>query len=170
MKIYEVSCDKNTKKLTLISGILLIGASVLMLLTLIFGDAIPFRWAIQLISIGMYTAMIFIMTRYVSRSYVYAVEERDGELDLTVTEVQGKGSVTVCRVSLSGIEECVDLSEKKTYAAEKIKREGRKKFDYRTNPVGDRLICVFCEECGECLAITLTYDRGLCEYLKAQKQ
>lgn len=165
MNLFEFRPQKNTKKLALTTGLLIIGAAVLMLATVII-ENIPYRWAIQLLSLGMLVMGIFITTRYIMKSYVYAIiENGNGGKDFTVTEIQNKNVITVCRIGLDNIEQIVSvpLGNKEADAAvkNKIKAEKRKQFNYCADLFAEKYICIFVTECGEAIAIKLTCDEEM---------
>ena len=169
MKIYEYSPIKNVKKLGMITGALLLGASILMLTTFLFGE-MPYRWSIQLLSILMLVVSIFITSRYIMKSFVYAIIKNDDDsLDLTVTEIQGRHVITVCRIALDTIEQItvIDQGEKeKTLSVkEKIRTEKRKSFNYRSDLLDEKHICIFTTESGTPLAIKLSHDDRLTDIL-----
>lgn len=165
MNLFEFRPQKNTKKLALTTGLLIIGAAVLMLATMVI-ENIPYRWAIQLLSLGMLVVGIFITTRYVMKSYIYAIIRNDeGGKDLTVTEVQSRHVITVCRIGLDNIEQVVSVPvgnrEADTEVKNKIKSEKRKQFNYCADLFAEKYICIFVKECGEAIAIKLTWDEEL---------
>ena len=170
MKLYEFTPQKDTKKLSSISGVLFIGAILIMLCTIIFGG-MAFRWVFQLTALGMFTAAIFITTRYVMKSFVYRIESSDNtedensSPDLTVTEIQNRHTITVCRLALSGIEETVILTpDNKATASDlkqRIKSEHRKFYNYCADFMPQKQICILVTECGEKLAVYLSYDEEL---------
>ena len=125
MVLFEFSPQKNTKRLSLVTGLLIIGAAILMIVTMILGE-LSYRWSIQLLSLGMLAVGVFITTRYVMRGYVYAVVRNDeGDKDLTVTEVQGRHTVTVCRVGLSHIERVIVIPQGDKQSEIEVKNEIR---------------------------------------------
>lgn len=165
MNLFKFSPQKNTKKLAMTTGLLIIGAAVLMLATMII-ENIPYRWAIQLLSLGMLVMGIFITSRYIMKSYVYAiVEDGDSGKDLTVTEIQGRHVITVCRIGLDGIEQVVSVpvgnKEADTEVKNKIKSEKRKQFNYCADLFAEKYLCIFATECGEAMAIKLTWDEEM---------
>lgn len=165
MNLFEFRPEKNVKKLGMITGLLLMGASVLLLVTVIISD-VPYRWAIQLLSLGMLTVSIFITSRYIMKSYVYAViKADDGGNDFTVTEIQGRHVITVCRIGLSSVEQAVVVNQgdkvADTEVKNKIKSEKRKSFNYQADLLGEKYICLFVTECGEQMAIKLSWGEEL---------
>lgn len=173
MNLFEFRPEKNVKKLRTVTGILLLGAGVLMLVTVISGD-IPYRWAVQLISLGMLAISIFITSRYIMKSYVYAVIKGDNGNDFTVTEIQGRHTITVCRIGLASIEQTVivPLGNKQadTEVKNKIKSEKRKMFNYCADLFDEKYICLFVNECGESMAIKLSWGEELERLFEHQEE
>ena len=126
MKLYEYNPQKNVKKLGLVTGLLLMGAGILILIEKLIPN-LSTPWAFQLLAVGMLMISIFVTSRYIMKSYVYAIIDDDGSVDLTVTEIQGRHVITVCRISLFSIEKIYvcdsKLSEREIKA--EIKREKR---------------------------------------------
>ena len=165
MVLFEFSPQKNTKRLSLVTGLLIIGAAILMIVTMILGE-LSYRWSIQLLSLGMLAVGVFITTRYVMRGYVYAVVRNDeGDKDLTVTEVQGRHTVTVCRVGLSHIERVIVIPQGDKQSEIEVKNEIRarkcKQYNYRADLFDEKNICLFVNECGEEICIRLSYGESL---------
>ena len=177
MILYECMPQKNLKK---ISGIVMILACVALLLffvTSTYTD-LPFRWVFQLCGFGCISAIIYITVRYISRAYIYAIfKNKDGSLDLTVTELSngGKKRITVCRVSLGSLEEvfvCDKRNAEDKRRADDIlanaKKEKRKRFNY-TQSMGAPDVCLITlTECDEPLLITLERDGQLEKYLSGE--
>ncbi len=168
MNLFELIPQKNVKKLGLATGLLIIGAGALMLVTFAVTE-MPYRWAVQLLAIAMLVMGIFITTRYIMKNYVYAIYEDEDGRDLTVTELSGRHRVTVCRISLSSIErlEVVEAADRPTDTQVKndIKAQKRKLFNYCVDLFSDKYICVFSNEGGTPIAIKLTWDERLAEWL-----
>ena len=173
MNVYEFSPPKSNKKASGIILILFSLAAGLFLFTVLFPN-IPFKWAIQLISVFAFVAIIFIISRYVAKSFIYAIVKTDDDtLDFTVTEVTnaGRTHITVCRIALSSIEEAHLLDRSIPEQASKAKElqksaisDGRKSFNYcpDINPTDFCILLV--EECGEKILIKLSYDPTLWRY------
>ena len=165
MNLFEFRPQKNTRKLALTTGLLIIGAAILMLGTMIL-EELAYRWAIQLLSLGMLAMGIFITTRYVMKGYVYAVMANDdGSKDFTVTEIQGRHTITVCRVGMSNVGYAVVVplgsKEAETDVKNRIKADKRKVYNYCADLFGEKYVCLFVTECGERLAIKLSWDESL---------
>ena len=172
MKLYEFIPQKAHRKLSLISSLLLIGAVTVMLCTTILGD-ISYKWIFQLVSLIMLTAAIFIISRYVMKSYVYRIEATDNSSpDLTVTEIQNRHVVTVCRLAVSSIEKItvIPSDDKATLNSTKadIRQMHRKFYNYCPDFMPQKKLCLFATECGEPLAVFLTYDSELERILNDQ--
>lgn len=151
--------------------ILLGGAALLFGMTVVFPD-IAYRWAYQLIALGMLTLILFLVTRYLTRSYLYQIREKEGgECDLEILERSGNGKrqFTVCRVSLSGLTSLslLDLSDggKSEALLASRKREKKKIYDYCVDLQPQKSCLLQCNEGGEELWIRLNYDPGLWEML-----
>ncbi len=164
MKIFEFIPKKNTQKLTTMIGLLLMGAAVMFLITMLNAD-MPYRWAIQLLGLGMLAMMIFIVTRYLMKNFAYAVLRTDDGDDFTVTELQGRRAVTVCRIAMSSVEQVivVEQNDRQADTALKnmVKAQKRKMFNYCADLFTDKYICVLSNEGGVDIAIKLTYDESL---------
>ena len=175
MNVYEYSPPKSNKKASGIILILFSLAAGLFLFTLLF-PAMPFRWAVQLISIAAFVAVIFIISRYVAKSFVYnVIKTDDGSLDFTVTEITnaGRSQITVCRIALSSIEESHLLNRSNPNDSSKIKAlqkqasaDGRKSFNYCPDVNPTELCILLVEECNEKFLIKLSPDSTLLEYFK----
>lgn len=164
MKLYEYTPQKNVKKLGTVTGLLLLGAGILILIEKLMPD-LSTPWMFQLLAVGMLMLCIFITTRYIMKSYVYAIVDEDGSVDLTVTEIQGRHVITVCRVSLSGLESVV-VAYKGDPASDnpvknKIRADKRKSFNYCSDFFDEKYICIFSNEGGEAIAIKLSWDERL---------
>ena len=175
MTLYEYSPPKSNKKATGIILILFSLAAGLFMFTILFPD-ILFKWAIQLIAVCSFVAVIFIISRYVAKSYVYAVERNDnGNLDLTVTEITnaGRTKITVCRIGIASIENAYLLRRSISEHSEKIKsiqgnakKDGRKFFNYCPDVNPDEVCILLVEECEEKFLLKLSPDSTLWGYLK----
>ena len=174
MKRYEYIPKKDTKRLTKIVIALAVGGTVLFLLPI--GLNIPFEWLSQMLGVSLITGMIFIISRCIAKTFIYAIVENDeNKLDLTVTETdsRGKKHTTVCRVALSGITEAYLLCPERPEEKEKIKEltkkakdEQRKIFSYNHDINPTPICLLFLEECGEPLFIKLSPDQELFGYFE----
>jgi len=165
--MYEIIPPKSNKSAQYFSIVLLVSAFAAMF----FSSAIQpsYRSIIQFVSLVMLAFSILLMTRYVLSGYSYAIVKDDDEgYDLTVTELKRKSRITVCRISLSGIErvELVGADNKKAISSDSKKY---KRFNYCVDLKPARYMCVFCEECGEKFAINLSFDQKLFDILSAAK-
>lgn len=147
----------------------LIGGGLLLFLSTYLKGVIGFIWVFQLIGIALCAASIFIFSRYVSKSYIYAVTN---EGDLTVTELQGKRKVTVCCLSISKasrIESFEGSQTEKINAVKKqIKTEKRKVYNYCIDLVPSTVCYVFSEEYDE-VAVIFQPDEKMIDILKSYK-
>ena len=163
--MYEITPQKSNKKAQYLSTILLISAFAAM----VFSSAswLAYRSVMQIIALLAMAVAVMLMVRYNLSTYTYAiVTSEDGGYDLTVTEIKRKSRITVCRISLSGIESAVivDASNKKeiTERAKKYKR-----FNYCVDLNPERSVYLFAEECGERLALRLSFDQKLFDIISA---
>ena len=172
MNLFEFIPSKNTKRLGIVSGLLLLGGSVMLLITIIF-SGVAFRWVFQLLSICMFGLSIFLISRYVMRDYVYAVVSTDNGNDFTVTELQNKKKTTVCRISISNIEKSVVINEgdktKESEIKALIKQGNYKKFNYCADIMNEKCVYVFADECGERVALKLSFGEELERVLQFEK-
>ena len=175
MHIYDYTPQKNTKQITgLIICLTSIGIGPF-LFSLIIPN-LPYKWLFQLLSIILFTAVIFITSRFAAKSFLYSVIKTDNDtLELTVTEITngGRSKITVCRISVAGIEsiERIDRTDKSSCDSQKkiekqAKNDGRKSFNYSPNINPSSICLVLCEECGEKFLIKLECDDTLLSYLK----
>ena len=105
MDVYEYIPQKSNKKAIGIIIILTALALVLFAFTLIF-PSLPLKWIPQLIAIIAFVCVIFIISRYIAKSFLYTVVKNDDDtLDLTVTELTnaGRKKITVCRIAIANI-------------------------------------------------------------------
>ena len=175
MNIYEYAPKKSNKKALGIIIVLLSLAAGLFLFTMIFPD-IKFKWIIQLISIFAFVAIIFIISRYMAKTFIYAIFKNDNDtLDFTVTEITnaGRTQITVCRIAISNIEESHLLNrsipehnEKLATLQKSAKSDGRKFFNYCPDINPTEVCVILVEECGEKFLLKLSPNATLWEYLK----
>ena len=174
MTVYEYSPQKSNKKALGVTIILLSIAIGLFAFTMLF-PTLPYRWGLQLIAIVAFVAVVFIISRFIAKTFLYAIVENENGLDFTVTEITnaGRTRITVCRISLSNIEEShlLDCSNSKNIENLKIiqkqaKSDGRKAFNYcpDINPAEVAILLV--EECGEKFILKISPDSTLWGYLK----
>lgn len=168
MNLFEFIPTKNNQRLGLVSGLLLIGGSIMLLVTYIFSD-ITAKWAFQLLAICMFGVSIFLVSRYVMKNYIYAIISTEGGNDFTVTELQSKKKTTVCRISVSNIEKAfvIEQGDKANEDAVKalIKDGKYKKYNYCADLFDEKSIYILADECGERVAIKLSWGEELEAYL-----
>lgn len=175
MNIHEYIPAKNLKKISGLLVILLSAACGFFAFPAIFTE-MPMRWLFQLSGIACLVAVIFLSTRYISKSVVYRLVETDNEgIDFTVTEVTngGRSKITVCRFDIANIERAElfyasnkEDEKKKKAMMKQAKKEQRKSFNY-SGDINPPVVCaLFVEECGEKFFIKLTPDATLFGYFK----
>ena len=165
--MYEVFPKKKDSTARNLAAILFIVAVIAMYISTLPG--LPLRSLVQLLSVGLIAFGLVIMGRYIFSSYSYAVVRTDeGGCDFIVTEIKRRSRITVCRISVSGIEsvEVLKKGEGERLAALK---KGRKSFDYRVDMMTDRYCCILANECGEAVAIKISYDERLISLLSEMK-
>lgn len=166
--MYEYIPQKSNKKAMYLVCLFLIGGVLLMFLSMRLKGIIGFIWVFQLIGIALCAASIFIFSRYVSKGYIYAIT-KDG--DLTVTEVQGRRQITVCRLSIAQISEIELLdspdAERTNAIKKKIKSEKRKVYNYCIDLVPSRVCYIFSEEY-EAITVIFQPDEKMMEYIKTR--
>ena len=156
--------------------LLFIGAAVALFFPMLIRTN-AYRWVFQFLAIGFLTAVIFLVTRYLTKIFIYCIHERaDGQEDMTVTEAKqnGKGQITVCRVGLSGIRFCRVLDEQKDPRAREIlsslKKRKKKLFDYCVDIHPAQCILLAVNEGGEELWIVLSYSPELLARLGGERE
>ena len=165
------SANTTARKLILL---FFIGAGALMLVTMLF-PSVPFRWVFQLIALGLLSAAIFFVTRYVTKSFLYRIETTaDGSADLTVTEISsgGKRRITVCRIGLDHIltRELLDNPAKTSERLASLKKEKIKYYDYTVEYQSAESILLIVNEGGEEIALRLSFDADLFALLRPKKE
>lgn len=167
--MYEYIPEKNPKKMT---GILILlgAAAALMLLLPSVLESLPYKWSFQLVGVGVIAAMIYIVSVYSARSFVYRIRAREDAsgvvcgYDLTVTEVNQRSAVTVCRIGLENISAVERVSEGRAAARAQKKNavnKGYKRFNYVAD-LGSPVRCViYACECGENVAVRISADEYL---------
>ncbi len=152
---------------------LLFGGSAALLLVTVAFPQVPFRWGFQLVALGLLTAAVFLVTRYLTKRFIYRiVEDGEGGYDLTVTETasNGKRAVTVCRVGMDHVlsVQRLDLSDGGDSLAKwnATKKKRTKIFDYcmELRPTVSALVLV--REGGEELLLRLSPEEELIALLE----
>ena len=166
--MYSFSPRRSNKIALLLTTIFLITGVVFLGTPAVF-EGMAFAAISQMIGVIFFSLALCLITRFFTKSFVYSIREGDdGSLDLLVTEYQGKRGITVCRISLSGIEKAVRCTDKAT--KKEVDREGRarKIYSYLADISPTEYIAIFATECGEPLFIKLAYDERLFEILSSQ--
>ncbi len=168
MNLFEFIPPKNNKRLGAISGILLLGGALMLLITYIF-DEITGKWIFQLLATCMFVVSIFLVSRYLMKNFIYAVVSTDGGNDFTVTELQNKKKTTVCRISVSNIERAFVIEQGDKVNEDTVKaliKEGKyKRYNYGADLFDEKHIYILANECGEKVAIKLSWGEELESYL-----
>ena len=160
--------NKSTK--TAISALIVAGFAI-MLVTLM-SENMPFKWVFQIIAIAIIATGILLMTRYVSKGFIYSVTQNEEKLDFSVVEMQGKIRITICRIAIENILEVHVLEaseqEKEKALIATFKADKRARFNYCVDFKPEKFIWVVADECGERIAVKLNYDEKLCEIMTPQ--
>ena len=170
MTQYEWIPPKSNQKARTAVIVLFFGAFALMLLPNIL-PSLPFRWVPQFLGLFLLTAGVFLVTRYLTKLFIYRIVGEGASLDLTVTEAasNGKRKITVCRVGLSNIHRLVVLDASKPEIEKKerelLKKSRVKQYDYRPDLCPQKSILLIVEEGGEELCLFLAYEERLASYL-----
>ncbi len=165
--MYEYIPKRENKTAMYASLFLFVGAFILMAFPALV--EIAYKWIPQLLGMIMLALCIAILTRYIFRGFIYSVADNgNGSPDLSVTEIQGKKRITVCRISLSGIEQAVMLNAANRSQLQQL-AEGRKKFNYMVDIAPSNQLWIFAEECGEKLLIKISPDDRLAAMLGASQ-
>ena len=164
--MYEFKPTRSNNKAQNLIILFFAGSAALLVLS-VFLKGIPFLWVIQLIAMLLAGVAIFLVTRYVTKTYEYAIQTDEGRTDLTVTEVAsgGKRRITVCRVSLSGISEARAV-EGKDERLEALRREKRRIFDYRPELFPEKSILAVAKEGGQEYVLLLAYGEEFLNILR----
>ena len=148
--------------------LLLFGGSFCLLAVTYAVPEVPFRWAFQTVALLLLTAGVFLVTRYLTKMFIYRAEETDqGTLDLSVTEsaTNGKRPVTVCRIGMEHIQRVtlLDFSDggESLQAFKAFKKGRRRIYDYRVDLKPTRCILLSVNEGGEELYLLLSYEADL---------
>lgn len=125
--MYEYKARRGNKRAAMItllsSGI----AAICLLCGTLFGSL---RGIAEIIGLFMVAFAILIASRYLLKDYVYRLEmTEEGRVDLTVTELQGRRRITVCRIGLDEIGEIlVEAPETRKEVRARLKE--MKRYDY----------------------------------------
>ena len=175
MNLYEYIPQKSNKKAIGASLILISLAMGLFISTLLF-PTLPFRWGVQLLAIIAFVGFVFIISRYVSKKFLYAIVETDEkELDFTVTELTnaGRTKTTVCRLSVKNVEEAYLLDctvpenqQKPKDLKKSAKSNGRKTFNYCPDINPTEICALVGEECNEKYLVLISPDDVIWNYFK----
>lgn len=166
--MYEFIPQGSNKKAKNAITALILGGFAIMLVTMT-AEEMPFKWAIQTVALVILAAGVLLMTRYVSKSFIYRVAQDEDTLDLSVIELQRKSRITVCRMALENISEvhvleASDQDKEKALVAT-FKADGCKRFNYCIDFKPEKYIWIVADECGESVAVKLTYDEKLCDII-----
>ena len=164
--MYEFRPQRTNNRAQNLIILLFAGAAALFLLTFPL-KGLPFLWVIQLLAILLLVTAIFLVTRYLTKSYEYALMPDGDGADLTVTEISsgGRRRITVCRISLLSIEN-IRVVEGNGESVKALHRAGKKVFDYRPDLSPDVWLLIEATEGGEKFALFLAYGEEFLSILE----
>ena len=160
----EFRPSRSNNKASSLTLILLISAVAVFAICVAFKD-MPFRWVFQLAAMLLFAFGVYLVSRYLTKSYSYRI---DGD-ELTVVEFSGKRQMTVCRLSLANVKEIalVDFPEGKNISLpDTVKKQRAKRFDYRVDLSPAKYVVILTDEGYENSAIYLSYDERFLLSLK----
>ena len=162
--MYEYTPDNRQSKSKRAAICLMVGAAA-MFLAVSAIDAIAFKGVFQIISFLVFGLGILFITKSMKRVTYRITEPTEEGSDLTVTEIQGKSRITVCRLSVSGITETLVCGREELVEQKKrIRKEKKKFYNYTADIMEEKVIVIHAVECGEPIAVILSYDETLFTY------
>ena len=165
--MYRLMPKKTNNKAQKIVAILFFAAAALMLLSAVLKGVMPYVWTIQLLSICFLVGAIFLVSRYLTKIFVYEIAQSDGGIDFAVSEsyTSGKRFVTVCRIGLNTVQKTIllDGERGKSELAE-LKSKKYRVYDYRPDLLPEKSIALVSDEGGNDIVILLAYDGELLSY------
>jgi len=171
--MYEYIASSEKRRAPRLILLFFLGGMALMLLPSVL--SVPFQWAFQLVGLCLFTAAVYLVTRYMTKSFLYRVfPDDDGRMDFSVTELRGKTRCMVCRIGLADIREAVmvDARSKEEMAEVKkrIKAEKLRCYDYCSD-LSPTLSCYLFvrEQSGEPLVIRIMPDEKLFKLLSGEE-
>lgn len=108
---------------------------------------IPVPWAFQSVAVGALGGCIYLVSRYLSRSFSYRVEDSSyGDFtDLIIVEKIGKKTRTVCRIAVSDVQNVERLTrENRKPLLEKTKKSRVYQYHAQMEPT-DHYLLTFLE-------------------------
>ena len=163
MREYSYMSKSSNKREKILSGALFFSAVVLLASSAVF--ELPYEGFFQMLCALLFTFEVFLLTRFVFKSFLLSVFPSDAGFDFTVTECRAKEKITVCRVSLSNIESVV-VKTKENADDLKKREKGRKVFSYCADLRPATECYIFVTECGEPLLLKLSPDNTLLSILQ----
>lgn len=131
------------------------------------GEAVPYPWALQVISVVLFTYSIYIATAYLFKRHTVVIEstadaagDREGAFDLIVYEAAGKRERKVCHVAVGNIDfvRVVDAQNKKGVARDRREKD---RYTYDAQFAAQRRIEIAITSGDEVASILLTYDEDI---------
>lgn len=164
--MYEFRPQRTNNKAQNLIILFFIGAAALFLLSIPL-EGLSFIWVVQLLAILLLVAAIFLVTRYIMKSFEYAIVPTESGTDLTVTEISsgGKRRITVCRISLSGIKK-IHVTDGEDDGVKALRKSGKKMYDYRPDILPERYVLIEAKESGEDFVLLLAYGEEFLSILE----
>lgn len=141
MNVYEYRPNPKKRKEKLLT------AFFFSLAVLFFAAAylpgIPLPWVFQSISVGGFGACIYLVSRYLIKSFSYRVEPSSyGEgVDFVILEKTGKRIQTVCRISVADVQEAEWITrENQKTAFQKTKKSRVYRYHSQMEPTDHCLV------------------------------
>ena len=163
--MYELIPRKSNNKARGVIIILFLATAALFLASELIPN-LPFVWIPQLLGILFAVPAVYLVSRYVAKSFLYRVESTDRGVDLTVSEASfgGKRRTVVCRIGLSSIKKRI-LLEGDGCSLSPFKKEKKPTYDYRPDLCPSKSILILSDEGGVEVYICLASEEKLFELL-----
>lgn len=108
---------------------------------------------------------VLIAGRYLLRDYVYVLDDRAGDVEFCVVEVQGKRFRTVCRIDAA---EITEVARETPETRKTLRRRGRalRRFDYCVDVGAKDAVWLFLSDDGKPTAIRFSPNERMESVLK----
>lgn len=156
--MYEYKAQRRNKAAAVTTLLSSLAAAVCL-----FGGSLlgSLKGIAEIIGLFALAFAVLVASRYLLKDYVYSLEEAEnGDVDLTVTELQGKRRVTVCRIELSAVEEILTETPE-TRKAMKERLKGMKRYDYCADLVPSRSLYLLFRDRDETVSVRLIPDERM---------
>lgn len=125
-----------------------------------------FRGIAEVVGLLAVAFAILVASRYLLKDYVYCLDKtEEGGVDLTVTELQGKRRIVVCRIGLEDVEELlVETPETRKELRERLK--SMKRYDYCVDLAPSRSLYLLFSDRDQTVAVRLLPDERMEKLLR----